>query len=507
ITQESLDQWLPEQRALFDALDQILDETTDPFIPGNIRQGVAWHAERSAWKEIRERAQAILDRPIGDKESVALAVTHPYEFGVGDGPESRMAAAVRALETMQPSDAVALLSDLLTLACLATGKSADAGPLIFQVAKEIPGLAVEIVETVLHEPMSPLQPLVSAALGPLREAEPARQAELVERMSQVPALRRSVAVYVAGCDWVDDSNTAEEALLAEYVVDSDPVVLNSALLAVLRFANRYPLRAKPYALAAEIGIDSDAAEQLFAGISRSSMELSAAEIGQLFEKLQAVNDLPYHATVFLANIARDAPDAVVDFFLRRLVRPWSMAYHAVPYHFEGDALGERHGEARILLLRQLRDGLLLDDMNDTELARFFWSLARDLDENLRVIEEWFDDPDRMLDVLALVEDIAWGAVLDRPDFVSSLLERAAAVDDEHLKLVRSSLSAAANSGDFSRTLGEPCPRDVVTREKAAVAARLFAPGSLGQAFFEELRRRAHDRIEEARLEGEEFGEG
>ena len=506
ITQESIDQWLPEQRALFDILDQILDESNDPFIPGNVRQAVAWHAERSAWKEIRDRAQTILDRPIGDAESIALALTHPYEFGVGDGPENRMGAAAKSIGAMEASDAVALLEGLLTRAWLATGKSADAGPLIFQLAKETPDVAVEIVETVLCDPTSPLQPFVAAALGPLRAAEPVGQAELVARMTAVPALRRSLAVYVAGCDWTDDTGSQEETLLAEYVVDSDPVVLNSALLALHRFASRDPLRAKPYALAAEIGIDSHAADRLFAGISRSSMDLSTPEIEQLLQKLEAVGDLQHHTTLFLSSVARNSPTVVVDFFLGRLVRPWSMGYHAVPYHFEGDALGERQGEDRIELLRRLRDGLVLDGVNTSELARFFWSLARDLDENLRVIQEWSDDPDRMLDALPLVEDIEWGALLARPQFVSDLLERAASVDEEHLKLVRSSLSAAATSGDFSRTPGQPAPRDVVTQEKAAEAAAMFARGSLAHRFFKDLQQRAQDRIKEAELEDEEFGE-
>ena len=110
---------------------------------------------------------------------------------------------------MHASDAVALLEDLLTRAWLATGKSADGGPLIFQLAKEAPALAVEIVETVLRDPTSPLQPFVAAALGSLRAAEPVRQAELVERMAAVPALRRSLAVYVAGCDWIDDNGSQE----------------------------------------------------------------------------------------------------------------------------------------------------------------------------------------------------------------------------------------------------------------------------------------------------------
>ena len=506
ITQESIDQWLPEQRALFDILDKILDEANDPFIPGNVRQAVAWHAERSAWKEIRDRAQTILDRPIGDTESVALALTHPYEFGVGDGPETRMAAAVRSIGARQASDAVALLEDLLTRAWLATGESADAGPLIFQLAKETPGVAIEIVETVLRDPTSPLQPFVAAALGPLRAAEPVRQAELVERMTAVSALRRSLALYVGGCDWIDDNGSQEERLLAEYVVDPDPVVLNSALLALFRFAGRHPLRAKPYALATEIGVDSHAADLLFAAVSRSSMDLSTPEIEQLLEKLAGVGDLKHNTTLFLSTLARDSPTVVVDFFLGRLVRPWSMGYHAVPFHFEGDALGEREGEDRVELLRRLRDDLLLDGVNTSELARFFWSLARDLDENLRVIQEWSDDPDRMLDVLPLVEDIDWGALLARPQFVSDLLERAAGVDEEHLKLVRSSLSAAANSGDFSRTPGEPAPRDLATQEKASEAAAIFAPESLAHRFFKDLQQRAQDRIREAQLEDEEFGE-
>ena len=80
---------------------------------------------------------------------------------------------------MQASDAVALLEDLLARAWLATGQSADAGRLIFQLAEEAPSVGVEIVETVLRDPTSPLQPFVAAALGPLRAAEPVRQAQLV----------------------------------------------------------------------------------------------------------------------------------------------------------------------------------------------------------------------------------------------------------------------------------------------------------------------------------------
>ena len=70
----------------------------------------------------------------------------------------------------------------------------------------------------------------------------------------------------------------------------------------------------------------------------------------------------------------------------------------------------------------------------------------------------------------------------------------------------SSLSAAANSGDFSRTPGQPGPRDLATQEKAAEAAAMFAPGSLAHRFFKDMQQRAQDRIEQARLEDEDSGE-
>ena len=62
-------------------------------------------------------------------------------------------------------------------------------------------------------------------------------------------------------------------------------------------------------------------------------------------------------------------------------------------------------------------------------------------------------------------------------------------------------------GDFSRTPGEPCPRDVTTLKKAREVTGTFDVATPAHEFFEELALRAHDRIEEALLQDEEFGEG
>ncbi len=206
---------------------------------------------------------------------------------------------------------------------------------------------------------------------------------------------------------------------------------------------------------------------------------------------------------FLCVLSKEQPTKLVG-LLRSRIERWEQfgygGYDPLPFHWSFP-LQIRADPDLIKVLRGL-----LEWISD---APESW-MRRDAGGRLvAVVAQDFNDPD----VLAFLQDAfdeqspTWMAalacvlrqmphdfVLSHPGFVAQALRAASAVGEEALQHVAGALHGAAISGSFSGAPGQPFPRDVEQRNKAAALADASPAGSIEQEFYRSLQRSADEHI-------------
>jgi hypothetical protein len=128
---------------------------------------------------------------------------------------------------------------------------------------------------------------------------------------------------------------------------------------------------------------------------------------------------------------------------------------------------------------------------------------------LQVLSEWVESKEKAYVVKAaqILEKAGNNFVFADAEFVSVILERAAAIDDECYRDVFAYLHSSATTGSKSGIAGQPMPRDLEIREKASLLARRFENRPLIRTFYESLAKGAEMSIQEDRDRFEEMSEG
>ena len=230
---------------------------------------------------------------------------------------------------------------------------------------------------------------------------------------------------------------------------------------------------------------------------------------KLVNQLDDIPDLADHwVQQFLSYSATRAPLAVVELFIRRIehrARSQDSDHRPIPFHVAVDFDSVAKHPEYLQVLRRIRD---LAAKPSWQFAFFasdlFWSVARGT-AALDVLREWIQSnaKEKVISAAQILEKAGDNFVFGNPEFVSELLERAAAIDEECYRDVFSFLHSSATSGSKSGPVGGPMPRDVEVRDKASVLTRRFQSQSKVRAFYESLLKRAEWDIRRDREEFEE----
>jgi hypothetical protein len=507
VPEDIRDGWLPDQEATLGAIEEVFQTTNDPTVRVLLRDKLQWHAEHSAWPTIRDRCQAVLEKPLDDAEQIITVMAYPWPVLIdNDERKARTNDAAAKLVAMPSEEAVRFVETSLNHLAV-VGANADPGQILHAMAEKSPDHAEAMARQALGDPTSRLGGALPLLLNTLQPSSPATHARILAEMCSKPEFRPGVASYIADRASTDFTQQETE-LMQNLLTDPAPHVVQIALIGVMRLATASPQQARELVLIARVDDQSESAERLCACVTHSEVSLSRGDRSAILSKIESVPDLDYHVRAFLVETSKTDAELSIDFLLKRISQPRQDDFRAVPFdNFEGSLLAS--GDDGTHLLRKVRDRLATaTGIQELEVVRLFWKLNRDMSEHLLVMHEWLssDDPDKVERASALLGKMPWGSLLGRPMFVSDVLERGAKFGGTALENVKSGLASAATQGDHSRTMGKPAPRDLTTVEEATEAMEHFPPASLGHLFFKHMRDTAEDRIRESRLEDEEIGE-
>lgn len=508
VSGEEREQWREDQLRLIEAIARVMVDSDSPHIRLRLRGALEWHASHSAWPEVQERAGEIRAIPMTESEELTAAIREPFDWRDKEASIERVReVAARIVATKPEPGELAERLDAELAELEAQGEtSASAAPLLDGLARNDSGLAGGLAHWLASNPDRPLARFSEAVLATIEEGDDLR--DLLERLRVGDAAaRRRLASYLAMGRWFGEPHGPEGEMLREIVRDEDAVVVKTALLTILRLGEAEPELAVEIALEAEIGEDPHLADEFCMAVDRRLDVLTEDQVRTLLEKLTPVTRLEFWPNQTLTKLMPKHWEAVVAFLLARAAA--GDMVESVSLHDYDPAIAGELGEAeQDAILRRVRDAAVgADGLHRWELGHVYWRLAGDTAVALRVLAEWLvgDDEEQVDSATDFLDEMPWSAVIEHPDFVENVLN-AAQGKDKAEKLRRALLTVSALTGDHSRTMGEPAPRDIRLRDEGAACAQQFESGSPARLFFEELVTVAERNIKEDELEDEEFPE-
>ena len=238
--------------------------------------------------------------------------------------------------------------------------------------------------------------------------------------------------------------------------------------------------------------------------------LNDEQVTTVLSQLVVVPDLGDHwIQQFLSFAAKRNPMAVVELFIERIEHradDGDSDFRPLPFQAHIDFRTVIKHPDYPNVLRKLRDLALNPSWHYSYFgADLFWSVAQD-DVVLDVLREWINtnQKERIVAVAQILEKGGENFVFSNPEFVSFILEAAAAVDDECYRDVFSYLHSSANSGTKSGVVGQPMPRDMEISEKASLLVNRFAVQPKVRGFYESLVKGAAMNIQQDRERFEEM---
>jgi hypothetical protein len=512
VPDQEREQWHDDQLAIVSTIEQVMQDSDDPHVRLKLRASLAWHAERSYWQDIRERATATIQLPLSDQETLARSLREPIE----PTDEDRSTARLRVLaETLaggaESAETLAerLDAEVDAINSLPGDATANASPLLGALATANPELGEGLARWCVTNPARPLAQFGDSLLALLSLNGHETLDGLLEglRGGDVSA-RRQLASYLWQGTWLGEPHGVESEMLRELVADEDRNVANTALYAVGRLAQVDATLTIDIALDSEIGTETHLAESLCMILSRVGEHITDQQVPRILDKLCPIPRFDYWADQLLAQIAPRHRQQVLNFLIDRAAAGMvsGLSFH----ESDVDLLGGAAGEELLALLREVRDAAL--DANPRmrwRLSGLYWQLGTDLQASLTVLQEWLTQEDEQkIDVASsFIAEMPWTATLTHPDFIQATLDAAYARDRESLdKIAGALLAVAVMHGDQSRTMGHAPERHTRLRDEGRELTARFNAGSPARRFYENVAAAAEARLQEAQLEDEEYPE-
>lgn len=392
-----------------------------------------------------------------------------------------------------------------------------ANQLVDKMIAADPAIGTAIIERSLAEVGTRLRAYLGFAVGQLLETQSGQGRIMIAQMfeSSEAQIRTGGARALVGLRRPYDQD--DLALLKTALSAADPAVVSIAILALRTWREVSFHEAVPLMLCVEFGESEELLEGVATALSHRFVaeldEMRPVDVHSLLDRMKHVPRLEGHWTgELLKRLSQRHGLAVAEFILARtdiaLAKKEDESYRAVGY-------GRRSG------------GLALEQAPDiSPILHRVWLWLRDHDgvgagaryEIGATISAMFklDSPpvveflDAMLD-RATAGDLEWvGRILrdahhtfaiTQRRFVERYLSRCKAVGSQLVKSAIDQLGAAAVSGSWSGTAGEPMPRDVKARDEAttilASMSRLSPAYPLYRSILEDAKRNIERSLAEA----------
>jgi len=532
VSDEEINQWLPMQQKILEAIEHLVKNTDDPIIHLQIASDLKLHSRRNRQEAIVSKVDSIR-KAIPDSFDLRITRALWYRYDRDWDGEDYEIHQERVKEEIKQTIAEILghfkngnqVFDFLNIFLSHfhnSGIQANPGYFLYLLSTNDPKLSIEICKNIISHSSFPLSTYLSSLLSGIREKSTTKATKLIKQAvkSKNQTLCLSIANGYAWSRWASSITDDEIRIIKKLLIYPDKDVKSKAIEALGRFPKEKRNDAIQLALAVNIEDDDKLADSLCGifdptyGIPPS--EIKTEDLKAILYKSAGIKELDnhlYNLDEFLEYCSSKIPEAVVDYLLRRLEiaeeKPPSEDYQPFPI------LGFHHGLKDIAsssdykyMLRKVRDRAL---NANTNICWWISKLFADLSDNfssisIKVLCEWIDSNDsKKIQTLGLlVKNAPSEFVFSHSEFVSSLLEKAHKISLECYNDVASNLSSSATSGIWSRTPGKPSTKDIRLRDKSKELSQKFPMDSSAQQFYFSLLRHAEFSIRDSLARDEDI---
>lgn len=493
-----------------DVIDRLRDHLAGtqlaPALLVKIRSQLQWTGEHGP-EQLRRAAQDVAAAlPVTSENSLARAL-HGGPIDLADAPDLETRArllrnlftgAIEAVAEWPDEQAAEQISTLLADEQRVFGPDTGrARRFLRDLIMQRPSLGATMCAHAMSAPDSTLGPQVSIALIAMGEAaapETIGCAQLlltdgrIDLARQVGAglgLQRSRANLLPG----------EDDLLRDLAGHADDVVVAAAVGAARHLATGYPDLALELVFTALPNGGLREAVEIFGPRPHGTLswaQLPTQRKQLILDQLAACPTLDeYEIGQFLAHIADEEPDSVVELLQNRVERAeqgtQSMMFSPLP-HTPAVTLPFRQSVRFPDLLRGIREWLAAAPH-----SRIRAYLGSDLfalvagafdDQVLDVVFDYTDVPDPVkMQVVATMLRSAPRELVWNIETVRRLLRAADRCGPDSLRALQGALIAAASSGMRSAALGQPFTEDVELHHRSETLLAACLPGSVEAQFY------------------------
>ena len=532
--------WTDTFAKALEAVEQaIKSRNLEPLVLYVIAREVSWHAHHGPAKSaaIAKRIRRALPKSLEFRVLHALIDGYGTELNRLDFRRGRarwekyLDALVKRIIGAYPSGEALREFIARNLDYLANNDPEKGGAPYVLVARLIyasPDFARAIVEDACVHEASSTARFASTALARLWELDVKEGRVIVARFLRInrESLLASIGHAFAIVDFGAGCHGPEELSALKLLLGSEHFSVAFSGIAALRKLAQADVDAAMRLLAfANIGSSSKLADELaplFTWPQHIPFErLSVEDVKGFLEKLMEVPELDGHwLETFLSLASKSFPDAVAEFFMRRVDRAattgaWGYRpcnngpYGHVPLRLKETAEYRRLLATVAQWMKQANyegDCKVVFNYRAREL---FDTLFGSFDgEVVQLLDNWSATADQndMLLIANVLHEAPSAFVFSQVSFVLTLLERAKRLDEDTLERVSSSLLSSAISGMRQGLAGEPFPRDLQMKADAEVVLSTLSRFSSGHELYSAIKAHAEHGIERSRLVKEAFEE-
>ena len=530
ITDKQRDQWQDEELALLDIIASIVG--ADPILDMRIRHALDWHCRHRPAGRVRDRARQVA-AAVSDTDDLSLTVALstpwdiqfvlPFDVDPDDKYEignklmtqlQKRAAAYLLRRYPDPLEGAQVIVRFLDrLAAL--GSSPNPQQFLVELSQMdiayTDQICAQIAADKDHRLSDYLAPLLAGTVAshPDRAIRVATDALAAGNVAAV----RSVAQAVGMDDWRKSNGVW--GLVEALAGHTDAWVRRSIAFSLQFFADVDRDRAARLLARIDYGGSDIVADEVLSVVGHNKKfpldVFTDDEVDGFLDRLVDLDQVDkYWIGEFIGLASARRPVPAARLFIRRHIeaRTRSEKYRAVPWNHDRPTLGALDGAPGYEdLLREVRDGSLgSQGVEQMHVADLFATISGGYGETaLRVLQEWIDSgqPDRVVGATRLLSEAPWRFVFSHEAFTANVLERAYALGDECYKRAMGELYSLTTSGTWEGTPGEPAPRHVEQRDRAADAAARYAEGSPVRRFYEAIRDNAVQEIADELVRDEE----
>ena len=212
----------------------------------------------------------------------------------------------------------------------------------------------------------------------------------------------------------------------------------------------------------------------------------------------AATRLPIEVTTMLINrISRSSKRKNTDWFTER----------PLPHEFHHPLPDLSKHPDGIKMLRRIRDMTLIEQpWHYSHFGRDLYWLLGPIDFCLEILKEWFESGDnsKFRKALSLMSESESDFVFSRQEFVQQVMLEGQKLGSEFFDEAKSMLVFCATRHGESRTVGQPGPTTVATKEHATQLLKQSPTGSMMAELYESIIKHSESRLQRDKIDDEDM---